>query len=95
MFNLKSYSSFKPLAYINEVCGILVLVLDGLIKFPVFSQGPFNEFLTCFVNTVEPRFNEVVGDRPTLFVKWRVRYIENLDTTSLRGRTETFVISRS
>ena len=26
-------------------------------------------------NTVEPRFNEVAGDRPNLFVKWRVRYI--------------------
>ena len=28
--------------------------------------------------TVEPRFNEVAGDRPNLFVKWRVRYIEIL-----------------
>ena len=34
--------------------------------------------------TVEPRFNEVAGDRPNLFVKWRVRYIENLDITNLR-----------
>ena len=24
-------------------------------------------------NTVEPRFNEVAGERPNLFVKWRVR----------------------
>ena len=38
-----------------------------------------------FVNTVEPRFNEVAGDRPNLFVKWRVRYIENLDITNLGG----------
>ena len=30
------------------------------------------------VVTVEPRFNEVAGDRPNLFVKWRVRYIEVL-----------------
>ena len=30
------------------------------------------------VFTVEPRFNEVAGDRPNLFVKWRVRYIEVL-----------------
>ena len=30
------------------------------------------------LNTVEPRFNEVAGDRPNLFVKWRVRYIEVL-----------------
>ena len=29
-------------------------------------------------DTVEPRFNEVAGDRPNLFVKWRVRYIEVL-----------------
>ena len=36
------------------------------------------------VSTVEPRFNEVAGDRPNLFVKWRVRYIENLDITNLR-----------
>ena len=28
--------------------------------------------------TVEPRFNEVAGDWPNLFVKWRVRYIEVL-----------------
>ena len=35
--------------------------------------------------TLEPRFNEVAGDRPNLFVKSRVRYIENLDITNLRG----------
>ena len=35
-------------------------------------------------HTVKPRFNGVVGDRPKLFVKWRVRYIENLDITNLR-----------
>ena len=39
-------------------------------------------------NTVEPRFNEVAGDRPNLFVKWRVRYIENLDITNLRGKDQ-------
>ena len=32
----------------------------------------------CNTYTVEPRFNEVAGDRPNLFVKWRVRYIEVL-----------------
>ena len=36
------------------------------------------------LGTVEPRFNEVAGDRPNLFVKSRVRYIENLDITNLR-----------
>ena len=39
-------------------------------------------------STVEPRFNEVAGDRPNLFVKWRVRYIENLDVTNLRGNDQ-------
>ena len=39
-------------------------------------------------STVEPRFNEVAGDRPNLFVKWRVRYIENLDITNLRGNDQ-------
>ena len=35
-------------------------------------------------NVVEPRFNEVAGDRSNLFVKWRVRYVENLDMTNMR-----------
>ena len=38
------------------------------------------------LTTVEPRFNEVAGDRSNLFVKWRVRYIENLDIKNLRGK---------
>ena len=38
--------------------------------------------------TVEPRFNKVAGDRPNLFVKWRVRCIENLDITNLRGNDQ-------
>ena len=38
--------------------------------------------------TVEPRFNEVAWDRPNLFVKWKVRYIENLDITNLRGNDQ-------
>ena len=40
------------------------------------------------VFTVEPRFNEVTGDRPNLFVKWRVRYIENLDIRNLTGNDQ-------
>ena len=43
---------------------------------------------TIFFTTVEPQFNEVAGDRPNLFVKWRVRYIENLDITNLRGNDQ-------
>ena len=38
--------------------------------------------------TVEPRFNEVARDRVNLFVKSRVRYIENLDITNLRGNDQ-------
>ena len=38
--------------------------------------------------TVEPRFNEVAGDWVNLFVKSRVRYIENLDITNLRGNDQ-------
>ena len=41
-----------------------------------------------FAITVEPRFNEVAGDQPNLFVKSRVRYIENLDITNLRGNDQ-------
>ena len=40
---------------------------------------------TC---TVEPRFNEVAGNQPNLFVKWRVHYIENLNITNLRGNDQ-------
>ena len=42
----------------------------------------------AFTSTVEPRFNEVAGDQPNLFVKWRVRYIENFDITNLRGNDQ-------
>ena len=39
---------------------------------------------------MEPRFNEVAGYRPILFVKSRVRYIENRNVTNLRGNEQTF-----
>ena len=38
--------------------------------------------------TVEPRFNEVAGDPPNLFVTWRARYIKNPDITNLRGNDQ-------
>ena len=56
--------------------------------------SPFKQFLKKYcgngscLGTVEPRFNEVAGDRPNLFVKWRVRYIENLDITNLSGKDQ-------
>ena len=39
-------------------------------------------------STEEPQFNEVTGDWANLFVKWRVRYIENLNITNLRGKDQ-------
>ena len=39
---------------------------------------PLQAFCCKYLYRVEPRFNEVAGDRPNLFVKWRVRYIEVL-----------------
>ena len=44
--------------------------------------------MNYFIYTVEPRFNEIAGDRPNLFVKSMVRYIENLDITNLRGNDQ-------
>ena len=38
--------------------------------------------------SVEPRFNKVTGYRPNLLVKWRVRYVENLDIKNLRGKDQ-------
>ena len=44
--------------------------------------------VSCTSSTVEPRFNEPAGDRPNLFVKSRVRFIENLDITNFRGNDQ-------
>ena len=58
----------------------------------VLLMKMFNQWLFCFSNfvtvlinigTVEPRFNEVAGARPNLFVKWRVN-----DITNLRGNNQ-------
>ena len=48
-----------------------------------FSRHPFiglemSRMIRNFSGTVEPRFNKVAGDRPNLFIKWRVCYIEVL-----------------
>ena len=70
-------SSFEPVLHKNAL---------------VFSQSESSNFcmyiITGYTCTVEPRFNEVAGDRPNVFVKWRVRYIENLDITNLRGNDQ-------
>ena len=57
-------------------------------NYPGTTPQYFELVYTTQVNTVEPRFNEVTGDRPNLFVKWRVRYIENLDITNLREKDQ-------
>ena len=54
----------------------------------ICSQSLFLGAIYQGLSTVEPRFNEVAGDRPNLFVKWKVRYIENLDLTNLRGKDQ-------
>ena len=65
--------------------------------FTYFNQLKFMHL--CFIHifrysyyhgeaAVKPRFNEVAGDRPNLFVKSRVRYIENLDITNLSGNDQ-------
>ena len=53
---------------------------------PLYRVGYYNIMYPTSTNgiTVEPRFNEVAGDRPNLFVKKRVCYIVNLDITNLR-----------
>ena len=44
--------------------------------------------LQILLTTVEPRYNEVAGDRPIVLVKSRVRYIETLNITNLRGNDQ-------
>ena len=52
------------------------------------AMFPFKVSICLYYNTVEPRFNEVAGDRANLFVKSRVLYIENLDITNLKGKNQ-------
>ena len=61
-----------------------------MVKFRRRATGHFVTLIRNGIHliTVEPRFNEVAGDRPNLFVKSRVRYIENLDITNLRGNDQ-------
>ena len=51
-------------------------------------EAPIYGLLVILYCTVERRFNEVAGDQPNLFVKSRVRYIENFDITNLRGNDQ-------
>ena len=63
------------------------------IMAPNFDQS---ERAQGSIYTVEPRFKEVAWDQPNLFVKWRVRFTENLDITNLRGKDQNVrYISRS
>ena len=56
-------------------------------KYSDLTSKPFG-ILENWLQSVEPRFNEVTEDGPNLFVKWRVRYIENFDVTNLRGNDQ-------
>ena len=60
------------------------------MNFPAKTTTNQKQFCseTKVVVTVKPRFNEVAGDQPNLFVKWKVRCIENLDVTNLRGNDQ-------
>ena len=68
----------------------------ALQKIKFLGFGNFSDFVPLwgstaqyvYIGTVEPRFNEVAGDRPYLFVISRFRYIENLDITNLRGNDQ-------
>ena len=57
-------------------------------QYSFFAYQRVHKHINNNIITVEPRFNEVAGDRPNLFVKWRVRYIENLNITNLRGNDQ-------
>ena len=70
--------TFSLMGETGEVCS---RALDELSAHSSFSSVGLKI-------TVEPRFSEIAGDRPNLFVKSRVRYIENLDITNLRGNDQ-------
>lgn len=57
---------------------------------------PSYQWVPLFNNniTVEPRFNKVAGDRPNLFDKWRVCYIENLNIKKSEGKRPKCLLYR-
>ena len=71
---LPSGSARRNTTYAREIDCILHGTNVGLYT----NIRIFFEIFRSFRDTVEPRFNEVAGDRPNVFVKWRVRYIEVL-----------------
>ena len=83
------YSS--PVSFLWEASSHVAIGFE-LYYFVYVKYKPINVVMVTdyvyILYTVEPRFNEVAGDRPNLFVKWRVRYIENLDITNLRGNNQ-------
>ena len=100
MFHLRSLrETFHDLSILCQACGFKILNVASamacvnILVFckQVFTIDTFGYDSAYFIifpreqSTVEPRLNEVAGDRPDLFVKSSVCYIENL---------EEFVISR-
>ena len=57
---------------------MMVISINFLTLLLALKLHSFNSTFVTYLYTVEPRFNEVAGDRPNLFIKWRVRYIEVL-----------------
>ena len=69
--------------------GFELLLCSGYLSLMTFDNQDVEVFLPQIkLHTVEPRFNEVAGDRSNLFVKWRVCYIKNLDIMNLRGHDQ-------
>ena len=54
----------------------------------VGSHTSVVSYLDDIVATVEPQFNEVAGDWPNLFVKWRIHLIENPHIMNTRGNDQ-------
>ena len=55
----------------------VILIQNGVALSLLYNSLQWNLDLT-----------KSLGDRPNLFVKWKVRYIENLDITDFRGKDQ-------
>ena len=76
----------KPALFFG--CGLMLCLSSRLPRKSSWQQNGRYIYFFASLNTVEPRFNEVTGDWSNLFVKSRVRYIENLDIRNLRGNNQ-------
>ena len=86
-FNINISLLLFPLLTIIIVIIIIIIIIITIII--IIITIIIIILIIIIIITVELRFNEVAGDRPNLFVKSSVRYIENLDITNLRGNDQT------